>query len=106
MITAQVAVAGARGFDCNTQVTRAQAVRFVEHGYTFTVRYVGRIRANSYDLAPREVSAITTAGLVLMTVQLAQRDGPPWWKPTDDKGKQYGAKAASQALTCGYPEGV
>jgi len=105
-ITAQIAVPGARGFDCNTEVTRAQAVRFLEHGYTFAIRYVGRIRANSYDLAPREVSAITTAGLGFMIVQHVQRDGPPWWKPTDDKGKQYGASAAAQAQTCGYPRGA
>ena len=105
-ITAQVAVAGARGFDCNTPVSRANALRFLEHGYKFAIRYVGRVRALSYDLTPREVSAITTAGLGFMIVQHVQRDGPPWWRPTDEKGKQYGASAAAQAHTCGYPPGA
>jgi hypothetical protein len=105
-ITAQVAVPGARGFDCNTPVTRADASRFLEHGYTFAIRYVGRVTAHSYDLTPNEASTITTAGLGCMIVQHVQRDGPPWWTPTDDKGKQYGASAAEQAHTCGYPQGA
>ncbi len=84
---------GALGFDMNQRITPALAKVFVEHGYTFAVRYVRRAQQHDYDLTFEEVSDILRSGLGLMIVQHV---APPGWLPTQDLGSLQGAIAARE----------
>ncbi|HEX8395185.1 MAG TPA: DUF1906 domain-containing protein [Longimicrobium sp.] len=105
MLSGTVAAAqpGARGFDANTPLSDAQAQAFVQAGYTFCLRYVGRTEMKSTDLSAAEAQRILNAGLALMTVQHVLNPG---WNPTQALGQEYGANAAAFTKQIGLPPGV
>ena len=56
--SAQTAAAGLRGFDVNAPVNDATARAFVAAGYTFVVRYLGRVQQGPNDLSANEVDTL------------------------------------------------
>jgi hypothetical protein len=99
----QAAPPGLKGFDANTTITASIADAFVQKGYRFCVRYVGRTQMASYDLTSTEAKTILNAGLALMVVQHVLNPG---WSPTADLGQTYGANAAKFTKQIGVPPGV
>ncbi|HEX7242514.1 MAG TPA: glycoside hydrolase domain-containing protein [Longimicrobiaceae bacterium] len=97
------AVSGAKGFDVNVPVTASVAQAFVEHGYAFCVRYVGRRTMASHDLTAAEAETVLASGLALMVVQHVEEPG---WHPTAALGDEYGTNAAAFAGQIGVPPGV
>lgn len=91
------------GFDTNTVVTPTTAEAFVEDGYKFCVRYVGRTTMASFDLTTEEANAILDSGLALMVVQHVLSWG---WSPSGSLGTEYGTNAAKFATEIGIPPGV
>lgn len=89
---------GTRGFDCNTNVTAADAAAFLKAGYRFAVRYVPRVVARRGDLTASEAITIVTAGLGLMAVQHVEQPG---WHPSKEKGQRYGDRAVAHCHACG-----
>lgn len=90
---------GAKGFDCNTVVTRANAIRMKDAGKSFVIRYVRRTTAHDFDISSGEVATLMDAGLGLM---LVQHVAAPGWQPTHDLGVKYGTTAAAEAAIAGY----
>lgn len=101
--TVAPAVPGARGFDANTPLSDEQARAFVQAGYTFCLRYVGRTEMKPTDLSAAEAQRLLNAGLALMTVQHVLNPG---WAPTQALGQEYGANAAAFTRQIGFPPGV
>ncbi|HEX5726865.1 MAG TPA: DUF1906 domain-containing protein [Longimicrobiaceae bacterium] len=99
----QAAAPGLKGFDANTPISASAAQAFLEKGYRFVVRYVGRTEMKSYDLSAAEANTILQAGLGLMVVQHVLNPG---WNPTGSLGTQYGTNAAGFAQQLGFPPGV
>jgi hypothetical protein len=97
---------GTRGFDCNAVVSYETARKFMSAGYRFSIRYVPRIMAKPSDLSAHEVDDLHRAGLAVMPVQHVERDSPPWWVPSLQKGEQYGRMAAAHAQACGIALGT
>jgi hypothetical protein len=105
------ATAGAVGFDIATEVTGAEAAAYRTKGFAFCIRYVSRTdgsRARNQargtpDLSPAEAQAILDGGLALMVVQHVAGTG---WKPTEQLGRDYGAKAGEFAAAAELPPGV
>lgn len=106
MITAQLAADGSFGFDCNTIVRATDAATFAKAGYKFAIRYVPRAGVLPHDITAAELNTLLSAGLGVMLVQHVERDGPPWWTPTEAKGMAYGERAAEYAHDIGYPMGA
>ena len=94
---------GSRGFDANLRVSRTAAAAFVEHGYSFAVRYVRRHQPHNYDLSSGEVITLLEAGLALMIVQHVAPEG---WSPNADDGALYGNTAGRESHMVGIPSGV
>lgn len=92
-----------RGIDCNTVLSASAAGRFVEHGYSFVLRYVPRLTRHANDLTPDEVLAIRASALGLMVVQHVE---PGAWRPTLPKGTQYGTTAATECVAIGLAPGT
>jgi hypothetical protein len=94
---------GSKGFDANQRITKAMAADAVAKGYAFAMRYVRRAAPNGFDLSPAELSDLTSAGLAVGVVQHVARPG---WVPSRNLGAGYGAIAAEEARSVGFPPGV
>jgi hypothetical protein len=102
---------GSRGLDCNQPLTTADlenirrwnAKRGDALQYRFAIRYIRRTTQHDYDVSCSEISRIFTAGLGLMLVQHVAPEG---WRPSSQLGAEYGATAASEALSVLYPAGA
>lgn len=90
-----------KGFDCNSPVSVSDAALFRRAGYEFAVRYAPRVKAKSGDLSAGEAIGLMVAGLGLMVVQHVERDEPPGWVPSAQKGSDYGGMAAEHMRRCG-----
>jgi hypothetical protein len=101
--TVQPAAAGAKGFDANVTLTASVAEAFVQAGYRFCIRYVGRRQMAGHDLTASEAATILQAGLALMVVQHVEEPG---WTPSAALGTEYGANAARFTQAIGVPPGV
>ncbi|HET7231602.1 MAG TPA: glycoside hydrolase domain-containing protein [Longimicrobium sp.] len=101
--TVRAATPGVKGFDANTVITPAIAKAFVDAGYKFAIRYVGRLTMANHDLTTKEALTILEAGLALMIVQHFKGEG---WKPTAALGTQYGKNAGRFTKEIGVPAGV
>lgn len=97
---------GTRGLDTNSVIRPADADRLLSAGYRFAIRYIAREVPASNDLTAVEFRMLLAKGIGVMPVQHVERDRPPWWTPTDDKGRRYGEKAAELAHAIGFPRGV
>jgi hypothetical protein len=105
-IIATSAQANTMGFDCNSVVRAADARRFAMNGYKFALRYIPRELPKINDLTATELQLLVGAGLGMMPVQHVEKDGPPWWTPTIDKGRRYGQTAVDYCRSIGVPNGV
>lgn len=95
--------AGARGIDCNTELTAGTVRAIADHGYQFVLRYVPRVTTRHGDLTASELDLIRDAGLGVMAVQHVE---PGEWYPTGLKGIVYGTTAAKRCLTLGVARGT
>lgn len=94
---------GMSGIDCNDPLTPETAAAFFSRGDRYAIRYLPRITPHPNDLTSEEAAIILAAGLHLMAVQhVESEDG---WIPSLAKGTQYGAVAAEQMTTIGFPIG-
>ncbi|HET7231600.1 MAG TPA: DUF1906 domain-containing protein [Longimicrobium sp.] len=101
--TVSAATPGMKGFDANVTITAGVARAFVQAGYKFCIRYVGRTQMASHDLTASEAKDILNAGLALMVVQHVLNPG---WEPTGDLGNEYGTNAGRFSKQAGLPSGV
>jgi hypothetical protein len=99
----RAATPGVKGFDANVTITAHQAQAFVQAGYKFCIRYVGRTQMAGHDLTASEARTILGAGLALMVVQHVQNPG---WDPTGELGDEYGTNAGRFTKQIGVPPGV
>lgn len=99
----QAAAPNAKGFDANVTITAGVAQAFVQAGYQFCIRYVGRTQMAGHDLTASEAATILQAGLALMVVQHVEE---PQWTPSGSLGTEYGANAARFTRAIGVPGGV
>jgi Domain of unknown function (DUF1906) len=99
----QAATPNAKGFDANITITAGIAQAFVQAGYQFCIRYVGRTQMASHDLTASEAATILQSGLALMVVQHVEEPG---WIPSAGLGTEYGANAAGFTQAIGVPAGV
>jgi hypothetical protein len=98
---------GMKGFDTAQKLSYETAHSLWDQGMRFAMRYVSRTApAHGYDLDRSERDAIHRAGLALGVVQHVEKDGPPWWTPTTDKGAAYGYMAGEQARLAGVTPGA
>jgi hypothetical protein len=97
------APAGIRGFDANAVISASVARQFVDAGYQFCVRYVGRTQMASHDLTAAEAQTLLGAGLALMPVQHVEAGE---WAASGSLGAEYGANAAQFVSAIGFPPGV
>jgi hypothetical protein len=106
MLNAKVASLpdGTMGFDTTTPLNLISARQFLNKGYGFVVRYIGRGDGSKTftDITQDEGQAIVDAGLGLCLVQHPLAEG---WSPTGVTGKQFGAAAASLAGGAGLLAG-
>lgn len=101
--TIQSALSGVSGFDTDTVLTDRTAEQLRASGFRFCVRYVSLGAPEPGDLSHEEALAILDAGLALMAVQHVRSAG---WTPTGSLGSIYGAAAATNVRTLGFPAGV
>lgn len=96
---------GTRGFDADTTITKEMAHAAVsrQDPYKFVWRYVRRAMKHSYDVTKSEIEICHAAGL---GVALVQHVSPAPWFPSKASGTNYGAVAASEALSVGFPAGA
>lgn len=98
-MTAQLAPAGAVGFDCNA-VLSAQVARLMKDAkFDFACRYIPREEPHHADLSPGELYALGSVGLAVMAVQHVESEVS--WQPSIDKGHSYGAMAATAVMALG-----
>ena len=97
------APAGMKGFDANEVISASVARQFVEAGYQFAVRYVGRTQMASHDLTAAEANTLLDAGLALMPVQHVEAGE---WMASGELGTTYGRNAAQFTAAIGFPPGV
>lgn len=97
------ATPGMTGFDANVAVSARDAFTFVQKGFTFVVRYVGRRMQGHNDITENEMTVLTSAGLGVMLVQHVELPG---WNPQRALGVEYGANAAQFADDARYPKGA
>jgi hypothetical protein len=106
MLNAKVASLpdGTMGFDTTTPLNLISARQFLNKGYGFVVRYIGRGDGSKtfIDITQDEGQDIVDAGLGLCLVQHPLAEG---WSPTGAIGKQFGAAAASLAGGAGLLAG-
>ncbi len=107
MITGKAAplANGTMGCDLTTPLNAASAKQYLNKGYKFIIRYIGRDDGSKtfVDLTEHEGQSIIDAGLALSVVQHPLAEG---WHPTPALGKQFGAAAARLAGAAGLPAGV
>jgi hypothetical protein len=102
--TVKAAAPGLHGFDTNTVLTAQVASAFRQQGFAFCVRYLSPSSPQAGgDLSAAEAQAILGSGLALMAVQHVSKAE---WAPTEALGSQFGAAAAQNAQTVGFPPGV
>jgi hypothetical protein len=89
-----------KGFDCNTKLSKATAVKFKKDGWKFAIRYVGRNTMANYDIDGKELDNILSSGMDLGIVQHCP--GVPGIIPTIETGKNWGANAREFAKELGY----
>jgi hypothetical protein len=110
MVLGRVATAavGTIGFDTADVLNAITATQFVNKGYKFCIRYIGRDRkrlskSNYVDLSSAEADAILGAGLCLSVVQHPLRAG---WVPSERLGREFGSAAAILSGEAGLPRGT
>jgi hypothetical protein len=96
---------GTLGCDVTVPLNVISAKQYLNKGYQFIVRYIGRGDGskNFVDLSQEEGQAIVDAGLGLCVVQHPLAEG---WSPTGALGQRFGAAAARLAGGAGLPIGV
>jgi hypothetical protein len=96
---------GAMGCDVTTPLNVISTKQFLNNGYKFIIRYVGRGDGSRtfVDLTQEEGQVIVDAGLGLCVVQHPLAEG---WGPTGTLGQRFGAAAAGLAGAAGLPVGV
>jgi hypothetical protein len=99
MPTATIATAGMQGFDVDSWVSPAAALRYKAAGYTFALRYLTRTVPHPSDLSTAEIAGLHAAGLAVGAVQHVESESS--WVPSAEKGTAYGQAAATEAATLG-----
>jgi hypothetical protein len=96
---------GTIGFDTTTPLNLISTRQFLNKGYGFVVRYIGRGDGSQtfIDITQEEGQTIVDAGLGLCVVQHPLAEG---WSPTATKGRQFGAAAANLAGGAGLLVGT
>ena len=96
---------GTVGVDLTIPLNPISAKQYLNKGYGFVVRYVGRGDGSKHfiDLTEEEGQAIVDAGLGLSVVQHPLAEG---WSPTGALGQNFGAAAANLAGAAGLPTGI
>jgi hypothetical protein len=103
-MTVKTAISGSKGFDCNSQLSGAQAAAFKAAGMDFCIRYLPRTPALIHgNLSALELEILLAAGLSVGAVQHCRL---PNWSPSAGLGAQYGQYAGSYAASIGLPEGM
>jgi hypothetical protein len=97
-------VVGAKGFDANARISRAAAIAFANHGFSFAVRYVRRAQPNAQDLGADEIDDLLAAGLGIMCVQHVESESS--WVPSKENGVAFGAAAALELEQLGVGAGA
>jgi len=99
------AEAGLIGFDTTEVLNAASAEAYVDKGFRFCVRYVGRSdgRSSYVDISRSEAQTIVNAGLALSIVQHPLSAG---WVPNEQRGHDFGKYAAVAAGKAGLPPGM
>lgn len=94
------AAAGVLGFDTTEVLNAVSANNYINKGYKFCVRYVGRGTGKSsfVDINQSEAQTIVDAGLALTVVQHPLASG---WAPTETMGSDFGNYAALAAGKAG-----
>src|SRR4051794_29686315 len=95
MAKAVSGIVALRGFDCNTEISVADAHLFWCAGYRFAIRYLPRIIVHKNDLSRGELFRLYTHGLAVMGVQHVESESS--WVPTLEKGMAYGHTAVAHA---------
>jgi hypothetical protein len=103
--TVQQAGAGLIGFDTTEVLNAVSAKAYVNKGYKFCVRYVGRSKGKStyVDISASEAQTILNAGLALT---IAQHPLAAGWIPTEKMGSDFGNYAALAAGQAGLLPGM
>lgn len=101
MPNAVISKAGLRGFDCDRQITPAEAKKFFDKAYRFVVRYIVRQTPHDRDLSAKEIGGLFNSGLAVMPVQHVESESD--WIPSLEKGLSNGNNAARAAATLGFP---
>src|SRR5271170_7217158 len=93
------------GCDVTAPLNVISAKQYLNKGYKFVVRYIGRGDGSKtfVDLTQEEGQAIVDAGLGLCVVQHPLAEG---WSPSAALGQRFGAAAASLAGGAGLPVGA
>jgi hypothetical protein len=88
------------GFDCNCKLSYELAKKFKDDGFSFVMRYVGRLKqSTTLDIDKTELDNILKAGLQIGIVQHCQYPG---WIPTKEMGIEYGMNAVKFSRESGY----
>jgi hypothetical protein len=101
----QQAEPGLIGFDTTDVLNAVSAKAYVNKGYKFCVRYVGRGKGKSayVDISSSEAQTIVDAGLALT---IAQHPLAAGWVPTEKMGSDFGNYAALAAGQAGLLPGM
>jgi hypothetical protein len=96
---------GTVGLDLTIPLNPISAKQYLNKGYGFVVRYIGRGDGskNFTDLTQAEGQAIVDSGLGLCAVQHPLAEG---WGPSGPLGQKFGAAAAGMAGAAGLPVSV
>jgi Domain of unknown function (DUF1906) len=99
------AAAGVLGFDTTEVLNAVSAKNYINKGYKFCVRYIGRAagKSNFVDIGQLEAQMIVDAGLALTVVQHPLAAG---WVPTESMGSSFGNYAALAAGKAGLLPGT
>ena len=99
------APAGVIGFDTTEVLNAVSAKNYLNKGYKFCVRYIGRGsgKSNFVDITQSEAQTIVDTGLALMIVQHPLASG---WVPTARMGSEFGNYAALAAGKAGLLPGM
>jgi hypothetical protein len=99
------APAGVIGFDTTDVLNAVSAKNYLNKGYKFCVRYIGRSPGTSefVDISQSEAQTIVDAGLALAVVQHPLAAG---WEPTVGMGSEFGNYAGLAAGEAGLLAGM
>lgn len=97
--------AGLIGFDTTEVLNAVSAKAYVNRGFRFCIRYVGRSKgkSNYVDISRSEAQTIVEAGLALAIAQHPLASG---WAPTEKMGHDFGNYAALAAGQAGLLPGM